>query len=115
MTSALLKGLRDRLRDKDEAIVRLFNERAALSIEIGVLKQNQGLDIYDPAQEQTIYNQVIGMNRGPLPEESLKRIYREILSASRALQAPMTVVYLGPEASFTHGAARSHFGMSVSY
>ena len=113
MTALSLKKLRDRLKDKDQAIVALLNERASLSMEIGVLKRNYGLDIYDPAQEQTVYNQVIGANRGPLPEEPLKRIYREILSASRALQAPITVAYLGPDASFSHGAARAHFGLSV--
>ncbi len=115
MTEATLDKLRDHLKDKDQAIVTLLNERAALSIEIGALKQDQGIDIYDPAQEQTIYNHVIGVSRGPLPEESLKRIYREILSASRALQAPITVAYLGPDASFSHVAARLHFGLSANY
>ncbi|MBN2255749.1 MAG: prephenate dehydratase [Deltaproteobacteria bacterium] len=115
MTEASLKILREKLKDKDEAIIKLLNERASLSIEIGSVKQRKELDIYDPAQEHTLYSQIVGMNRGPLPETSLKWIYREILSASRALQEPTTVAYLGPKESFTHEAARSQFGMSAYY
>ncbi|HEX9446132.1 MAG TPA: prephenate dehydratase, partial [Candidatus Binatia bacterium] len=54
-------------------------------------------------------------NRGPLPEKSVHAIYREILSASRALEAPLVVAYFGPEATYTHMAARDRFGSSTSY
>ncbi|MBN2539536.1 MAG: chorismate mutase, partial [Deltaproteobacteria bacterium] len=115
MKSESLDHLRDRLKQKDEKIVRLLNERARISLEIGDAKQREGLDIYDPAQESRIYTHVNELNEGPLPDRALKDIFTEILSSSRALQAPASVAYLGPEASFTHAAAQSHFGRSALF
>lgn len=113
MTEASLKDLRNRLKTIDEKIIHLLNERAELSIQIGNVKKNLGLAIYDPAQESSILRNAARINQGPLPEESLNHIFREILSASRTLQAPLSVAYLGPQASFTHLAARAQFGTSA--
>lgn len=110
-----LKSLRDEVREKDEEIVRLLNDRARLSIEIGKIKRSRGLDIYDPAQERKVRDGLLELNRGPLGEAALSSIFKEIISVSRSLQAPLTVAYLGPEASFTQMAARSHFGASCSF
>ncbi len=107
--------LRDELRSKDDEIVRLLRERAELSAEMGKLKGKEGLNIYDPAQESKIFSRLEEMNGGPLPARSLKKIFSEILSASRALQEPLSVAYLGPEASFTHIAAKAQFGESTLY
>lgn len=113
MKEKSLKDLRAALQKKDAEIVGLLNERAALSIEVGRLKQSEKREVYDPSRESRIYSYLDEMNAGPLPERALKEIYREILSSSRSLQEPITVAYLGPEASFSHSAALSHFGGSA--
>jgi chorismate mutase/prephenate dehydratase len=100
--------------DTDRRIVKLLNARADLSRAIGRIKAAEGLAIYDPAQEATVYDSLAAVNPGALPEEALMAIYRVILSASRALQSPVAVACLGPEASFSHLAARSHFGVSTT-
>lgn len=115
MKDKSIKGLRERLREKDREIVRLLNERAKLAIEVGRVKNEEGIAVYDPAQEGKVYEFITGVNRGPLPDEALKGIFREVISASRALQEPTSVAYLGPEASFCHLAAQAHFGTSASY
>lgn len=110
-----LESLRDEVREKDKEIVRLLNERAGLSIEIGKIKQSKGWDVYDPAQERKVRDGLLELNQGPLSEAALNTIFKEIVSASRSLQEPLTVAYLGPEASFTQMAAQSHFGASSRF
>ena len=98
------------LRMQDMQIVKLLNERARLAVDIGKIKKADGLEIYDPSQEARVYDHLRAINDGPLPDANLRGIFREIVSASRALQAPVTVAFLGPEASFSHLAVRTHFG-----
>ncbi|MGH7830881.1 MAG: prephenate dehydratase, partial [Candidatus Binatia bacterium] len=71
--------------------------------------------VYVPNRENEIFQRIAALNRGPLSEQALRSIYREVLSASRSLEAPIKVAYLGPEATFTHMAARERFGSSVSF
>ncbi len=113
MRKKTLEELRDELRRKDLEIVELLNERARISVEVGRVKGTGGFEVYDPAQESRVYGQAKKVNRGPLTDYALKSIFREILSSSRVLQKKETVVYLGPEASFSHLAALSHFGKST--
>lgn len=108
-----LEALRQAIRSKDEEIVRLLNERAELSLAVGQVKNAKGREVYDPSRESQVYAYLSEINRGPLSEKALKDIYREIISASRALQGPVTAAYFGPEASFTHLAALAHFGRSA--
>jgi chorismate mutase/prephenate dehydratase len=115
MKKQSLKAIRERLRKKDREIVKLLNERTELSIEVGRAKNSQRWEIYDPSQEGKVYDYLTELNEGPLPENALKNIFREIISSSRALQEPTTVAYLGPEASFCYLAAQSHFGKSALY
>ncbi len=113
MSKSSLQALRALVKEKDAAMVRLLNERASLAVEIGRLKCIEGWEIYDPVQESQVYRCVEEMNKGPLPDVALRAIYREILSASRAIQAPVTVAFLGPETSFSHQAALGHFGQGA--
>ncbi|MBP1717260.1 MAG: prephenate dehydratase [Deltaproteobacteria bacterium] len=110
-----LKKLREALGKKDQEILRLLNERGCLSLEVGRVKSRKGQEVYDPSQEAKVLAQLTGKNAGPLPEQAIRNIYREIISSSRALQGPISVAYLGPEASFTHQAALAHFGRDASY
>jgi chorismate mutase/prephenate dehydratase len=115
MTHPLLDDLRKEIEKKDRALVKVLNERARLSIEIGKLKEKEGLPVYDPARESVIYRRLSEINEGPLLNNALNDIFREILSQSRSLQSPVSVAFLGPEASFTHLAAQSHFGTSTQF
>lgn len=107
--------LRDKIKKKDKEIVRLLNERAQISVQIGRVKGEGGMQVYDPAQEAKVHDYLREINSGALPTKALNAIFREVISASRDLQRPMTIAFLGPEATFSHLAARLHFGESSHY
>ena len=113
MNGEMLKELREKIDRLDAEIVRLLNERAAVSVEIGRLKSEAGCAICDPSREETVYRNLAEKSDGILPEHALRDIFREIIGSSRALQEPMVVSFLGPEASFSHQAALAHFGRSI--
>jgi chorismate mutase / prephenate dehydratase len=115
MKEKSLNKIREALRQKDQEIVRLLNERANLSLEVGQVKNENGQDIYDPSRERLVYQYLAQVNQGPLSDKALHDIYREVISASRDLQGPITVAYFGPEASFTHLAALAHFGQRARF
>ncbi|HNZ64681.1 MAG TPA: prephenate dehydratase [Smithella sp.] len=115
MKSRRLEILRGKIKDKDAEIVRLLNERAQISVQIGKVKGEGGMQVYDPSQEAKVHGYLCEINPGPLPQKALTTIFREIISASRDLQRPMTIAFLGPEASFSHLASRMHFGESGVY
>ncbi len=110
-----LDTIRARIDGLDEELVRLLNERIRAAMEIGRLKQENGGEIYVPAREKAVLDRVVGLNMGPLKNESIRAIYREIMSAALALEHHVKIAYLGPQATFTHQAARSRFGGSVTY
>lgn len=108
-----LEKLRQKLITVDEKIVSLINERAKIACKIGEAKKNMGKEIYDPVQEAKVYERLINFNQGPLKAETLRTIFREIISASRSLQTNTWVAFLGPDGSFSHLAALHHFGNSI--
>jgi chorismate mutase / prephenate dehydratase len=99
----------------DTELLRLLNERADFVHEIGTIKKNAGLPIYAPEREESLLQALIQKNQGRLPADAIRAIYREIMSASLALEKDLTIAFLGPEATWTHQAARSKFGLSVKY
>ncbi|HNQ88625.1 MAG TPA: prephenate dehydratase [Verrucomicrobiota bacterium] len=99
----------------DRAIVRLLNERTKHVLEIGSYKRKHGESIYAPHRERVVLQRVTRMNRGPLNNEAVRAIYREIMSSALAVEKPMAIAYLGPEATFTHEAALQRFGTSLRY
>ncbi|MGC8744400.1 MAG: prephenate dehydratase [Verrucomicrobiia bacterium] len=99
----------------DEQIVRLLNERTRHVMEIGAIKLKSGEEIYAPHRERHILNRICKLNQGPLTNESLMAIYREIMSSALSLEKTLTIAYLGPEATFTHQAAIRKFGSSLKY
>src|SRR5450759_5620000 len=115
MKQPKLESLRQNIKDKDREIIRLLNERARISVNIGEVKGQEGIQVYSPAQEAKVYNYLQELNSGPLPPAAVKAIFREIISAARDLQKPKTVAFLGPEASFSHLVSRLHFGQSSSF
>ncbi len=110
-----IETLRNEIRQKDKEIVQLLNERANLSLSIGKIKSAEGREVYDPAQEKRVRDGILEFNQGPLANESLNGIFREIISVSRSLQAPLGIAYFGPEGSFTHAASELHFGASAIF
>ncbi|RQW88356.1 MAG: chorismate mutase, partial [Geobacter sp.] len=108
-----LEEIRNSIDGIDDQILDLLNQRAALVIAIGKLKRGEKRDFYVPSREREIYERLASKNRGPFPSEALKSVFREIISASLALEAPMKVAFLGPKATFTHMAALQQFGLSA--
>lgn len=99
----------------DQEIVRLLNERTRHVLEIGAMKLKTGEEIYAPHRELDVLKRIARLNAGPIPKDSLRAIYREIMSSALSLEKSMTVAYLGPEATFTHQAAIRKFGSSLRY
>jgi len=108
-------GLRKKIDQADGKIVELLNQRASLARKIGLKKSLGKEEVYVPSREKEIHQRVSDLNRGPLSGQALRSIYREILSASRSLEASLKIAYFGPEATFTHMAAREKFGSSATF
>lgn len=81
-----LKGVREAIDRLDQDLLQLLNRRMELACEVGRIKAAKGLALFDPGREEIVYNRLTKANRGPLTEESLRAIYREIIAASRRLQ-----------------------------
>jgi len=110
-----LEALRRGIDDLDAEIVELLSRRAELSRWVGALKQGQGEAVFAPAREAELLERVIRLGAGALRPERWRAIYREILSASRALQRPPRIAFLGPRATFGHQAALQRFGAAAEY
>lgn len=110
-----LEKLRQRIDEIDESLQNLISERVGLAKEIGEIKRRAGAaDVYRPEREAQILRTVRERNEGPLTDEQIVRIFRELISATVAAEAPIKVGYLGPEGTYTHAAALKHFGTSVT-
>lgn len=113
-----LPEIRKKIDSIDERLIALLNERADLVHEVGVEKKAQKAEIYAPEREEQVLRSLAERNRaagGRLPETAIRAIYREIMSASLALEKDLTIAYFGPVATNTHQAARNKFGASVKY
>lgn len=99
----------------DAKIVKLLNERTVHVLEIGAIKLKAGEEIYAPHRERSVLHRLCKLNKGPITNESLRAIYREVMSSALSLEKTMTIAYLGPEATFTHQAAIRKFGSSLHY
>jgi len=110
-----LGELRQRIDALDTDLLRLLNERAALAKEIGVIKNRASLPIYSPDREMKLLRSLVERSNGPLRPESIRAIYREIMSASLALEKDILIACLGPSGSSTHQTAIAKFGSSVRY
>jgi chorismate mutase/prephenate dehydratase len=110
-----LGDIRKKIDELDKKVIDLLNERTKLALAVGKVKVETGKEIYAPDRESEIYRRIDEYSKGPMPKDALKTIYREIMSASLSLEKPLTIAYLGPEATFTHLAALSKFGSSVGY
>ncbi|MBI5124548.1 MAG: prephenate dehydratase [Candidatus Omnitrophica bacterium] len=110
-----LKNLRKTIDSIDAQILKSLNKRARIILEIGKLKGKRKEPIYVPHREKDVYNKIVSQNKGPVSNNSLKAIFREIMSSALQLERPLEIAYLGPEFTFTHLASMKKFGSSVDY
>jgi chorismate mutase/prephenate dehydratase len=110
-----LNELRECIDDCDAKILELLNERAQCALHIGELKRATKSVYYVPERERAIFDRLREQNPGPLPPQAIKGIYREIISAVRALEKPVDVAFFGGRATFTHMAAMRIFGAHAEY
>lgn len=110
-----LDKLRKKIDALDKKLINLLNSRASVTKDIGRIKISSGKNIYVPEREMQVLDRIKSLNKGPLKKSALEAIYREVMSASLALEKPLKIAYLGPQASFTNLAAIKKFGSSVSY
>jgi chorismate mutase/prephenate dehydratase len=114
-TPPSLTLLREQIDRLDAQILHLLNRRASLAKRIGRLKSRDQAAVYVPSRERQVFARLTELNKGPLSSEAIRAIYREVISASRALEEPLRVAYFGPEASYTHMAAREQFGSQAVF
>lgn len=114
--SEQLSKLRDRIDELDKQIQLLISERASIAEQVAKTKQqtegNNAL-FYRAEREADVLRRVKERNTGPLSDDEIARLFREIMSACLALEQPLKIAYLGPEGTFTQSAALKHFGHSV--
>ncbi len=115
-----LDGIRAKIDAIDEQLQALISERARLAREVGETKfpnpvglANTPRDYYRPEREAQILRQAVARNTGPLKDEEIVRLFREVMSACLAQQEPLKVAFLGPEGTFSQAAVLKHFGHSV--
>jgi chorismate mutase/prephenate dehydratase len=110
-----LKQIRQQIDALDLQIQDLINERARCAQSVAMIKQESGntASFYRPEREAQILQAVQERNKGPLSDEEIARLFREIMSACLALEEVLNIAYLGPEGTFTQTAALKHFGHSV--
>jgi len=109
-----LEAYRDQINHIDDRILSLLQERAEISEQIGAIKVETGVaNVYVPHRHKEVIERLKAQNQGKFPEAALETIWTEILSASRSLQVPERVAFLGPVGSFGHLASLCHFGSSA--
>lgn len=110
-----LESIRSKIDSVDDRIHELLSERARLAQQVGLSKHRDGhtVDFYRPEREAQVLRRARERNQGPLRDEDVLRLFREIMSACLAQEQPLKVAYLGPEGTFTQAAVLKHFGHSV--
>jgi len=112
-TNPPLQALRDRIDSIDRELLGALNRRAQLAREVGELKKREGSVVFRPEREAQVIDGLKAANPGPLSTSSIAPIWREIMSACRALETPTRIAYLGPAGTFSEEAALGYFGSSI--
>jgi chorismate mutase/prephenate dehydratase len=115
MSMDKIHELRKKIDGIDDKLLDLLNERARVVIEIGNIKKTGKMEFHSPSREREIIERLTAHNNGPLPQDTLKAVFREIMSSSLSLERPLKIAYLGPRATFTHMAGMQQFGLAAQY
>lgn len=110
-----LLNLRNKIDKLDSDILKLLNQRAKVTLDIGKIKRKEDKPVFSPDREREIYKRLTAHNKGPLKNETLKAIYREIMSGALSIERQLKIAYFGPKYTFTHIAALKKFGESLNY
>ena len=110
-----LDKIRKKIDQVDLKLIDLISERASLATEIANVKKRDGTDtsFYRPEREARVLKRAIKENKGPLSNEEITRLFRELMSACLRLEQVMRIAYLGPQGTFTQTAALKYFGHSI--
>src|SRR5574337_356750 len=108
-----LAQLRSEIDAIDGKLLALLNERAALAHEVGAFKRAEGSPVFRPEREAEVIHGLQQNNPGPLPGAAVAAVWREVMSACRALEAPQRIAFLGPAGTFSEEAALRFFGSSI--
>jgi len=114
-TQKQIDKFRTKIDDIDLEIIDAINRRTEVVLEIGKIKEQKNAKIYVPGRENQVYKKAFSVNKGPIKNSSLQAIYREIMSASLALEKKITIGFLGPEGSYSHQATIQKFGSSLPF
>jgi len=114
---AKIHDIRNSIDRIDDHLLKLINQRGELAIKIGHEKsrKNSSKHFHVPHREHSIIERVTEKNNGPFTDESLRSVFREIFSATLALEKPLRIGFLGPETTFSHQAAIKQFGHSSNF
>ncbi len=110
-----LDGLRREIDRVDRSILTLLNERYELVKKVGEWKKARNAPVYVPEREKALLDKLQQLNPGPMRNDTLTAIYREIMSGARLLEKPLTVACLGPAGTYSSMAARKNFGHGAAY
>ena len=110
-----LQEIRKRINEIDERLQALINDRARIAQQVGIAKGELGsaVEYYRPEREAEVLRTVLDRNDGPMRDEEMLRLFREIMSACLAQQEPLKIGFLGSEGTFTQTAVYKHFGHAV--
>jgi chorismate mutase / prephenate dehydratase len=108
-----LLALRDQIDALDRDLLTLLNRRASIALQVGEIKKKEGSVVFRPEREAQVIDGLKAGNPGPLKNDNIAPIWREIMSACRALETPTRVAYLGPAGTFSEEAALGYFGSSI--
>ena len=110
-----ISDIRGEIDKIDKQLVEMINKRAECAIEIGKMKSKGSKSIFAPEREMQVLNGVLRNNQGPLSDKSISAVFREVISACRALEKPIRAAYLGPAGSYSHIASILKFGESTEF
>lgn len=114
--NSALQQMRQQIDSIDKQLQQLLNQRASCALEVAKIKNKHAREplYYRPEREASLLRELIKNNQGPLAGEAIAKIFREIISACLALEAPLRIAYLGPQGTFTQAAVLKHFGGFVN-
>jgi chorismate mutase/prephenate dehydratase len=115
MSERSLEEIRTDIDAIDASLVDLLSRRIRLAQEVGVVKGRDNRPFFTPERERAVYEKLGSINPGPLTNQQLQSIYREIISAAIAAEKPLVAAFWGPSGTFTHMAAIQTFGHSASF